>query len=33
MEKIGVKEVVTTTLLSVTRFEQMEEDPVEIQVG
>jgi hypothetical protein len=32
-EKIGVKEVVTRELRSVTGLEQMEEDPMEIQVG
>jgi hypothetical protein len=32
-EKIGVKEAVTRALHSVTGLEQMEEDPVESQVG
>jgi hypothetical protein len=31
-EKIGVKEEVTRALHSVTGLEQMEEDPVKIQV-
>jgi hypothetical protein len=33
MEQIGVKEAVTRALRSVTGLEQMEEDPVESQVG
>jgi hypothetical protein len=33
MEQIGVKEAITRALRFVTGLEQMEEDPVESQVG